>query len=205
MPRKKKFNITPADLKALGPKKSIILIIILALIWLFNGDISEIFNHSSNNNGNNIELESGSESDIISGTVKRVIDGDTLVISINNQDRRVRMLGVDTPETVHPKKGVQPYGREASNFTKQSLTGRRVWLEYDSSPLDRYERHLAYIWLERPSQINEASIRREMFNARLLLEGYARVMIIRPNKRYEDLFKKFQTEAQNSRRGLWAN
>ena len=202
MPRKKKFNITPADLKAMGPKKSIIILIILALLWLFNGDISEVFNNSSP--VNNTEIESESESDIISGTVKRVIDGDTLVVSINNQDRRVRMLGVDTPETVHPKKGVQPYGKEASNFTKQSLTGRRVWLEYDSSPLDRYERHLAYIWLEKPAKINESSIRREMFNARLLLEGYARVMIIKPNKRYEDLFKKFQSEAQSSKRGLWA-
>ena len=202
MPRKKKFNITPADLKAMGPKKSIIILIILALLWLFNGDISEVFNNSSP--VNNTEIESESESDIISGTVKRVIDGDTLVVSINNQDRRVRMLGVDTPETVHPKKGVQPYGKEASNFTKQSLTGRRVWLEYDSSPLDRYERHLAYIWLERPAKIDESSIRREMFNARLLLEGYAKVMIIKPNKRYEDLFKKFQSEAQSSKRGLWA-
>ncbi len=202
MPRKKKFNITPADLKAMGPKKSIIILIILALLWLFNGDISEVFNNSSPSN--NTEIESESESDIISGTVKRVIDGDTLVVSINNQDRRVRMLGVDTPETVHPKKGVQPYGKEASNFTKQSLTGRRVWLEYDSSPLDRYERHLAYIWLEKPAKINESSIRREMFNARLLLEGYAKVMIIKPNKRYEDLFKKFQSEAQSSKRGLWA-
>ena len=197
MPRKKKFNITPADLRALGTKKSIIVVIILALIWLFNGDIPEIFN----NNGN---IESESESDIISGTVKRVIDGDTLVISVNNQDRRVRMLGVDTPETVHPKKGVQPYGKEASNYTKQSLTGRRVWLEYDVSPLDRYERHLAYIWLEKPLKIDESSIRREMFNARLLLEGYARVMIIKPNRRYEELFKKFQSEAQNTRRGLWS-
>ena len=202
MPRKKKFNITPADLKAMGPKKSIIILIILALLWLFNGDISEVFNNSSP--VNNTEIESESESDIISGTVKRVIDGDTLVVSINNQDRRVRMLGVDTPETVHPKKGVQPYGKEASNFTKQSLTGRRVWLEYDSSPLDRYERHLAYIWLEKPAKIDESSIRREMFNARLLLEGYAKVMIIKPNKRYEDLFKKFQSEAQSSKRGLWA-
>ena len=202
MPRKKKFNITPADLKAMGPKKSIIILIILALLWLFNGDISEVFNNSSP--VNNTEIEAESESDIISGTVKRVIDGDTLVVSINNQDRRVRMLGVDTPETVHPKKGVQPYGKEASNFTKQSLTGRRVWLEYDSSPLDRYERHLAYIWLEKPAKINESSIRREMFNARLLLEGYAKVMIIKPNKRYEDLFKKFQSEAQSSKRGLWA-
>ncbi len=185
MPRKKKFNITPADLKAMGPKKSIIILIILALLWLFNGDISEVFNNSSPIN--NTEIESESESDIISGTVKRVIDGDT-----------------DTPETVHPKKGVQPYGKEASNFTKQSLTGRRVWLEYDSSPLDRYERHLAYIWLEKPAKIDESSIRREMFNARLLLEGYAKVMIIKPNKRYEDLFKKFQSEAQSSKRGLWA-
>ena len=201
MPRRKNFNLTPADIKKLGGKKSIIILLVLAVFWFFNVDISEFVNNSpvTPDTGNN-----NIGSDIVSGTVKRVIDGDTLVITINNQDRRVRLLGVDTPETVHPKKGVQPYGKEASNFTKQSLTGKRVWLEYDSSPLDRYERHLAYLWLERPDKINESSIRRDMFNARLLLDGYARVMIIKPNKRYEDLFKKFQSEAQNSRRGLWA-
>ena len=112
-------------------------------------------------------------------------------------------MGVDTPETVHPNKPVQFYGKEASNFTKDSLTGKKVWLEYDKNPTDRYNRHLAYIWLSKPSTINESTIRKNMFNAKLLLDGYGKVMIIKPNKRYEELFNKFQNEAKSSKKGLW--
>ncbi|MBQ7193768.1 MAG: thermonuclease family protein, partial [Synergistaceae bacterium] len=108
------------------------------------------------------------------------------------------------PETAHPNKPVQFYGKEASRFTKDSLNGRRVWLEYDANPQDRYQRHLAYVWLENPKTINEASIRESMFNARLLLGGYAKVMIIKPNKRYEAEFRKFEAEAKNSKRGVWS-
>ena len=117
----------------------------------------------------------------------------------------MRFLGVDTPETVHPKKGVQPYGKEASNFTKNFLTGKNVWLEYDKNPTDRYNRHLAYIWLSNPKNINEDSIRRDMFNARLLIGGYAKTMFIKPNTRYANLFTKFEDEAKKSRKGLWAD
>ena len=140
--------------------------------------------------------------DKLEGTVKRVVDGDTLVVEVDGQSRRVRMLGVDTPETVHPNKEVQFYGPEASAFTKKELTGKHVWLEYDVAPLDRYQRHLAYIWLEAPSS-GEAAIRRGMFNARLLLEGYAKVMTIQPNSRHADLFVRFQEEARRAGRGLW--
>ena len=98
---------------------------------------------------------------------------------------------------------MQFFGPEASAFTKQTLTGKRVWLEYDKSPQDRYSRHLAYIWTAKPGNINESTIKRDMFNARLLLDGYAKVMIIKPNKRYADLFTKFENEARISRKGLW--
>ncbi len=124
------------------------------------------------------------------------------MVEVDGQSRRVRMLGVDTPETVHPNKEVQYYGPEASAFTKKELTGQRVWLEYDVAPLDRYQRHLAYIWTEKPSG-GEAAIRKGMFNARLLLGGYAKVMTIQPNSRHADLFVKLQEEARKARRGLW--
>ena len=136
------------------------------------------------------------------GVVSRVVDGDTLVVNVDGQARRVRLLGVDTPETVHPNKDVQFYGPEASAFTKRELAGRRVWLEYDAAPLDHYQRHLAYIWLEPPSRGEEA-IRRGMFNARLLLEGYAKVLTIQPNSRYAGLFVRLEGEARAANRGLW--
>jgi len=140
--------------------------------------------------------------DFLEGVVTKVVDGDTLVVKVERELRRVRLIGVDTPETVHPRKPVQYYGREASAFTKQTLLGRRVWLEYDVAPLDRYQRHLAYVWVERPARDEEA-VRRGMFNAKLLLEGYGRAMTIQPNSRYADLFVRLQAEARKAGRGLW--
>ena len=137
------------------------------------------------------------------GVVAHVVDGDTLVVAVDGWTRRVRLLGVDTPETVHPDKGVEPYGPEASAFTKRELTGRRVWLEYDAAPLDKYQRHLAYVWTQAPARGEEA-IRQGMFNARLLSEGWARVLTIQPNSRHADLFVRIEREARSAGRGQWA-
>ena len=193
MARKKNKNITLDDIKRIGPMKFIMLVIIAAVIYFSGLDLSSNFNDNGSVN----------DSDFVSGLVARVVDGDTEVIRVNGSDRRVRFLGVDTPETVHPKKGVQKYGKEASNFTKGYLTGRRVWLEYDKNPTDKYDRHLAYIWLSKPAKITNETIQSEMFNAKLLSEGYAKVMIIKPNNKYETLFRELENEAQSSKLGMW--
>ena len=188
--RKNNQNISIDDIMKLGPKKLIMLIIAAVCVYFFGGNV--LTEHSSDNG------------EFISGVVVRVVDGDTASIRVNGEDRRVRFLGVDTPETVHPNKPVQYYGKEASNFSKESLTGKNVWLEYDASPTDRYGRHLAYIWTSRPDSVTESSMRNSMFNAKLLLGGYAKVMIIKPNGKYADLFRKFESEAKTAKRGLWS-
>ena len=144
--------------------------------------------------------------------VLRVVDGDTAIISFEFDDgskylkERVRFLGVDTPETVHPNKPVQFYGKEASDFTKSQLTDKTVWLETDVGVRDKYNRMLAYVWLKEPSKKDledEAAIRKYMFNARLLLDGYAQLMTIQPNSKYSNLFVHFQREAREANKGLW--
>lgn len=197
MARKKNNADALFELIKMNPKQAIIIIIIGVIAYLFGGE--SVFNISGNNGGN----EAGNQ-DFVPAVIVRAVDGDTAVVKVDGQEKRVRFLGVDTPETVHPNKPVQFYGKEASNFTKESLNGRRVWLEYDSNPQDRYGRHLAYIWLKNPATINESTMRESMFNAKLLLGGYAKVMIIKPNKRYETEFKKFQEEAKRARLGVWS-
>ena len=144
--------------------------------------------------------------------IERVVDGDTAIVSFVFDDgskytkERVRFLGVNTPETVHPSKPVEFYGKEASNFTKAQLTGKTVWLQTDVEVKDRYGRMLAYVWLKEPSTKdldNEAAIRANMFNAKLLLDGYAQTMTVQPNSRYSNLFVHFQREAREAKRGLW--
>jgi len=207
MARKKNKNFNIEDLMKLGPKKIILLIIAAVAIYFTGGDISFLDNYFNDGNVNQTSTTTTTTnvnaSDIVKGIVVRVVDGDTAVIRVNGEDRRVRFLGVDTPETVHPTKGVQPHGKEASNFTKETLTARDVWLEYDKNPTDRYNRHLAYVWLSKPEKINDETIRRDMFNAKLLAQGYAKVMIIKPNNRYEKLFKEIQNEAEKSKLGIW--
>ena len=197
MARKKsqqQFSIE--DLIRLGPKKAILVIIAAIAVYFFGGQGIPDF-------GQNTPVEQD-DFGFVMGTVTRVVDGDTAEITVDGAKRRVRFLGVDTPETVHPNKPVQFFGPEASAFTKESLTGKRVWLEYDKNPQDRYSRHLAYIWTAKPKSINTDTIRRDMFNAKMLRGGYAKVMIIKPNNRYAQQFKEFEAEARNLRRGLWA-
>ncbi|MFN6992365.1 MAG: thermonuclease family protein [Fervidobacterium sp.] len=139
--------------------------------------------------------------------VERVIDGDTIKANISNKSYNVRLIGVNTPETNHPTKGIEFYGPEAKNFTTKHLTGKIVWLEFDVQQKDKYGRLLAYVWVEKPKSINqvgEKEIREKMFNAILLLNGYAQVMTIQPNVKYTDYFVKFQKEAVKEKRGLWA-
>ncbi|WP_400163975.1 thermonuclease family protein [Brevibacillus sp. TJ4] len=124
-------------------------------------------------------------------TVKRVIDGDT--VELENGER-VRLIGVDTPETVKPNSPVEPYGKEASEYTKKQLTGQTVTLRFDVEPRDKYDRLLAYVYLPDGTFYNEQLVR----------EGYARIMTIPPNVAYADLFLEAEREARENDRGLWA-
>lgn len=127
-------------------------------------------------------------------TVVRVVDGDTLVVRADGREETVRLIGVDTPETVHPTIGAQPGGPEASAFTKHLLPpGTRVTLELDVQQRDRYGRLLAYVYLPDG----------RMLNAELLRTGLAQLLTIPPNVRYVDLFVRLQREAREAGRGLW--
>lgn len=133
--------------------------------------------------------------------VIRIIDGDTIEATIGSSRDRVRFIGVDTPEATTR---VEPYGREATAFTRQWLDGRRIWLEYDAELRDRYSRRLAYVWLQPPKDRSIPEIRTKMFNAILLAEGYAQLLMVPPNVRYVDVFRTLQTAARQQGKGLWA-
>lgn len=123
--------------------------------------------------------------------VARVIDGDTIELE---DGRKVRLIGVDTPETVHPQKEVEYYGKEASDFTRSMLEGKKVYLEYDVQLTDKYGRTLAYVWLEDGT----------LFNELLLLEGFAQVATFPPNIKYVERFLGAQKHARENCKGLWA-
>jgi micrococcal nuclease len=124
--------------------------------------------------------------------VTAVIDGDTLDVAVAGRQERVRLLGVDTPETVDPRKPVGCFGPEAAAFTAGRLTGRTIRLRFDRQRRDRYGRLLAYV---------EIGGRR--FNDELLTGGYARLLVIPPNGRHGRVMLDEELAARSARRGLW--
>ena len=123
--------------------------------------------------------------------VERVVDGDTIVV---RNVGRVRLIGVDTPETVHPSRPVEFFGREASAFTKRLVDGKRVRLEYDQQRTDRYGRTLAYVHLPDGTFVNAEIIRR----------GYGHAYTRFPFK-YLERFRGLERNARRAGRGLWGS
>ncbi len=123
--------------------------------------------------------------------VSRVVDGDTIELSTGE---KVRLIGVDTPETVHPSKPIEFFGKEASAFTKSMVEGKRVRLEFDAEERDHYGRLLAYVYLEDGT----------FLNAEIVRQGYGQILSIPPNVKHADEFLKLQQEARDAGRGLWA-
>ncbi len=88
-----------------------------------------------------------------------VVDGDTIIVETNNKNEKVRLIGVDTPETVHPLKPVEDFGKEASDFTRRMVEGKKVRLEFDWQLRDKYGRLLAYVYLGKGTFLNAEIIK----------------------------------------------
>ena len=143
------------------------------------------------------ETPASPEDAVKSGPYKvvRVIDGDTALININGTEQRCRLIGIDTPESVHPDEGRNTEeGKTASDWTKEFLTGQNVYLEYDLQPEDTYGRQLVYLYLEDGRMVQDE----------LLKEGLAQVMTVQPNSKYASHFHELQEEARANEVGFWA-
>jgi micrococcal nuclease len=130
------------------------------------------------------------------------VDGDTVRVRIARAPaglsvvETIRMLGVDTPETVHPNQAVQYFGKEASDFTKARLLNKTVYLAFDWDLRDRYGRLLAYIYTA------DSADKIACFNAALIREGYAHAYT-RFAFQFADEFRALEQEARREKRGLW--
>lgn len=144
------------------------------------------------------------ESEFQQATITKLVDGDTVYAELEDgTEHKVRLIGVNTPETKHPTKDVQYYGKEASAFTENSLQGKTVYLEKDVSDTDKYDRLLRYVWIEKPSDINEDEVKNKMFNAILVSNGYANTATYPPDVKYQDYFSVLENEAKENNIGLW--
>jgi len=124
--------------------------------------------------------------------VVQVVDGDTIRVDLGGRETPVRLIGIDTPERDGPFTDEECFGARASRFTADALDGRRVDLEFDVERTDRFDRTLAYIWVEG-----------SLFNERILREGYAVLATFPPNVRYVQRLRAAQRRARDARAGLW--
>ena len=122
--------------------------------------------------------------------VSRVVDGDTIVLA---DGRKVRYIGINTPETVDPRRPVQCFGTEASAFNHTLVAGKTVRLEKDISETDKYGRLLRFVYLEDGTLVNETLVR----------EGYASASAFPPDITKQDLFFAAEREARAAHAGLW--
>lgn len=138
--------------------------------------------------------------------VVRIVDGDTIRVVIESvtpgpgaglgeigREYPVRLIGIDTPESVRRGYPVECFGREASAALAALIEGRRVRLVKDVEETDRFDRLLRYVYLGE-----------EMANARLVTNGYAHAFTYPPNIRHSELFVQLQREAREENRGLWS-
>jgi micrococcal nuclease len=116
--------------------------------------------------------------------VTQISDGDTIEVELQGRRERVRSIGIDTPETRHPNRGIEPYGPEATEANRRLVQRQMVRLEFDVQPRDQYGRLLAYVY------VGEV-----MVNAELVRQGYALLSTYPPNVKHEALFVRLQREA----------
>jgi len=122
--------------------------------------------------------------------VARVVDGDTIELEAGE---KVRYIGVDAPESVHPKKPVQCFGKEASKFNKSLVLGKKVKLIKDISKTDKYGRLLRYVYLADGTFVN----------LELVTNGYAQAATFPPDVKYSEIFVAAARAAREAERGLW--
>lgn len=132
--------------------------------------------------------------------VERVVDGDTVVANIKGASMKIRMIGVDTPESVASagtgKTNCQE-GVDASNYTKAQLTGQNIYIEFDTDQYDKYNRYLCYIYRSRIQTISN------MYNAELISEGYAEAKYFAPNGAHKTELEEVQAVARANNVRNW--
>lgn len=141
----------------------------------------------------NVNLTNNQEAKVI-----RVVDGDTLTVTVDGKTETVRVIGIDTPETLDPRKPVQCFGKEASDKAKSLLTNQIVQLESDPTQdeRDKYQRLLRFVWLNNNTTD---------FGKQMIIDGYAHEYTYNTPYKYQAEYKKANTEAMNAKRGLWAD
>lgn len=127
----------------------------------------------------------------------KCVDGDTANVILKKKEIKIRFLAVDTPESVHPTKGEEPFGKEASEYTCKKLTNaKKIEIEYDpkSDKTDKYDRHLVWLYVDN-----------KLFQKDLVSKGYAKIAYLYDDYLYVPDLEKAQEKAKNSKLKIWSD
>jgi micrococcal nuclease len=170
--------------------RNVLVALLLAVAVAAGAGSSGVFGGAASEDSRGAPVAGAREAHVV-----RVVDGDTIAVLVDGRREKVRYIGVDTPETHHPTKPVQCYGREASAFNARLVGGERVRLVRDVEERDRFGRLLAYVYRVRDGLF---------VNAELARAGYARTLTIAPDVRYAARFAALVRAARDAGRGLWS-
>lgn len=186
-------------------KRIIYTVLIVIAIFTFSLFAKQYLLEKSQNNNSNSKLQdnisvSYSSLNLIEAYVTKVIDGDTIWVKINNEEKKVRFIGIDCPEYT---KEVEAYGKEATEYTTKNLLNKTIYLQEDTTNTDSYDRLLRYVWTEKIDEINDETVSNYLFNYALCFEGLAESKYYKPNILLQDYLNKAQTNAKENKRGMW--
>lgn len=178
-------------------RRNLRLITSLIIFGVFGG--IQLYRHyfSPSQNVLSVKVQSNKTQATNTATVTKVIDGDTLDVSINGKKEKIRVIGINTPETVDPRKPVQCFGRQASDRAKNLLFGQSVNLANDptQTDTDKYGRLLRYVYMSGGQD----------FGLEMIRQGYAYEYTYDVPYKFQKEYKAAQKEAENSKIGLWSD
>ena len=187
-------------LKKIKTYISILLLFSLSIISFGCSDVSMSYSQKEQA----IETSYILNNEIEEVTLYRVVDGDTLEIVKDNQTFKVRLIGIDCPESVSSNKSLNcEEGRLASTHTKELLTSKKtIYISKDKSETDKYDRLLRFVWLEKPNTFSKSEIKTKMLNAKILSDGYAQAKDYKPDTSLSVLFHQLEKEASENSLGV---
>ncbi len=183
-------------------QSKIVSAVIIALAFLIP-TLNSLFNKHNTN-----KLDSNN---LVEAQVVKHVDGDTVYVKFEDgKIGKIRIIGVDAPELAKENRAAEFYAKEASEYLHDLIYGKTVYLEKDVSDRDQYGRLLRYVWLESSlnnvdfDNITETDLVNHMVNAKLLANGYAKLVTFPPDVKYHESFRKFNKEAREDNLGLWS-
>lgn len=182
---------------------ALILVLLIALVLYVKND-TDLFSGQGTGTAGTAAEEFQAEG-VEEAELTSITDGDTIWVRLNGEKEKIRLLEINTPESVHSDESRNTtFGEEASDYMKSLLEDvDTLYLTRDETDRDQYGRLLRMVWLERPEEpFDETEIREKSVNARLILEGYA-LPVEFDDYSYVELFRQFQEEAMEGERGLW--